>query len=197
MAQIFKRHLEHAGIRVVLKDGIKSFVTTEVDGKKIATAAQLQSGEQIPFDMGIVSIGVRAETVLARDAGLRIGPTGGIETNEYQQTTVDGNIYAAGDAAETVSLITGKKTRIALAGIANKQVPSLEFLFFISPCLFLLQFRTFFLLFNSSGTHRRRQCSSWKHSQISRGSRNKHCRINGHYCRHGFYRSPKINFNLA
>ena len=40
--------------------------------------------------------------------------------NEYQQTS-DSDIYAAGDAVETIHLVTGKRTRIPLAGPANKQ----------------------------------------------------------------------------
>ena len=80
----------------------------------------LEDGSRVPADMVILSVGVRPEVALARDAGLTIGATGGVVTNAAMQTS-DPDIYAVGDAAETTHLVTGAKTRIALAGPANRQ----------------------------------------------------------------------------
>jgi rhodanese-related sulfurtransferase len=57
---------------------------------------------------------------LAKKAGLKIGETGAIWVNEKMQTSAEG-IYAAGDCAETIHLITGKKVWIPLGSTANKQ----------------------------------------------------------------------------
>lgn len=71
-------------------------------------------------DLILLSIGVRPETTLAQSAGLRIGETGGIWVDEHMRTSVPG-IWAVGDVVQTVNRLTGKPTRLALAGVAQKQ----------------------------------------------------------------------------
>lgn len=114
IAAFVMRHMEGEGIELVLADGIQSF-----QGKPVNEVV-LQSGRRIPADLVILSVGVRPELRLAQQAGLAIGAAGGILVNDYQQTS-DPDIYAAGDAVETMHLVTGRKTRIPLAGPANKQ----------------------------------------------------------------------------
>ncbi|MBU5675366.1 CoA-disulfide reductase [Alkaliphilus sp. MSJ-5] len=113
MASILHNHIKSKGIDLILGDGVKSF---ENQGKKLV----LQSGKEIETDLIIFSIGVRPENQLAKDAGLKVGERGGIQVNEYLQTS-DENIYAIGDAIEVVDFISGKPTMIPLAGPANKQ----------------------------------------------------------------------------
>ncbi len=83
------------------------------------TALNLQDGRSIPTELVIVSVGVRPNTRLAVDAGLTIGPAGGIAVNAFGQTS-DPRIYAAGDAAEVVHVMGGKPARVPLAGPANR-----------------------------------------------------------------------------
>lgn len=80
----------------------------------------LASGEKIAADLVLLSVGVKAEVELARAAGLEIGATGGVKTNARMESS-DPNIYAVGDAAESVHAITGARSRIPLAGPANRQ----------------------------------------------------------------------------
>lgn len=68
----------------------------------------------------MLSIGVRAQTRLAQDAGLQLGEMRGIWVNEYLQTS-DSDIYAVGDAIEYPHPITGKPWLNFLAGPANRQ----------------------------------------------------------------------------
>ncbi|MCA9467265.1 MAG: FAD-dependent oxidoreductase, partial [Nitrospira sp.] len=103
-------------IDVIVGDGISGF---RQQGE-LAQEIELESGRRIPMDLAILSIGVRPELRLAQEAGLVIGTSGGIQVNERQQTS-DPDIYAAGDAVETIHLVTGTRTRIPLAGPANKQ----------------------------------------------------------------------------
>ncbi len=116
MAIHVSRHLRERGIHVIEGDGIHAF--HDEDG--LAYEAQLHSGRVLLMDLAILSIGVRPELKLAVDAGLDIGEAGGILVNDRQQTS-DPDIYAAGDAVETTHLVTGCRTRIPLAGPANKQ----------------------------------------------------------------------------
>ncbi|ASJ06790.1 CoA-disulfide reductase [Thermococcus pacificus] len=70
-------------------------------------------------DLVIVATGIKPNTELARELGVRIGETGAIWTNEKMQTSVE-NVYAAGDVAETRHLITGRRVWIPLAPAGNK-----------------------------------------------------------------------------
>ena len=115
MAAIVHNHIRGKGCGLHLKDGVKAF---EPEGNR--TAVVLQSGKRIPADMVILSIGVKPNNTLAREAGLEIGVTGGIKVNEYLQTS-DPNIYALGDAVEVTDYISGNPALIPLAGPANKQ----------------------------------------------------------------------------
>ena len=80
----------------------------------------LDSNETLSSDMVILSIGVRPETQLAVDAGLKIGETKGIWVDEYLQTSQE-DIYAVGDAIEFPHPITGKPWLNYLANPANRQ----------------------------------------------------------------------------
>lgn len=115
MAAIVHRQLTDKGVGLHLEDGVSRF--EEKDG---GVTVHLRSGKQITTDMVLLSIGVRPETKLAKDAGLAIGERGGIAVNDYMQTS-DADIYALGDAVEVRHLVTGQPALIPLAGPANKQ----------------------------------------------------------------------------
>ncbi|AIU69920.1 CoA-disulfide reductase [Thermococcus eurythermalis] len=70
-------------------------------------------------DLVIVATGIKPNTGLARELGVRIGETGAIWTNEKMQTSVE-NVYAAGDVAETKHIITGRRVWMPLAPAGNK-----------------------------------------------------------------------------
>lgn len=115
MAAIIHAHLKEKGVHIHLKDSI-----TRLAEEKGRLSAQLTSGKKLGCDMVIMSIGVRPETALAKDAGLKIGRTGGIWVNRRMQTSVP-DIYAVGDAVETTDFISNSPCLIPLAGPANKQ----------------------------------------------------------------------------
>ncbi|WP_077211239.1 CoA-disulfide reductase [Bacillus dakarensis] len=113
MASILHSHLKEKGVDLILKNGVASFTN---EGKKIILA----DGSEIDTDMTILSIGVRPENELAKNAGLDLGERGGIIVNEYLQTS-NPDIYAVGDAVEVVDYMSGTKAMIPLAGPANRQ----------------------------------------------------------------------------
>ncbi len=115
MAAIVHQTLEENQISVYLENEVKEFKT---EGEKFLV--HLKKGEILETDLVIMSVGVRPEVNLAKDAGLKIGELGGIEVNKYLQTS-DQDIYAVGDAVEVTNLVTKKQALIALAGPANKQ----------------------------------------------------------------------------
>ncbi|MFH1024724.1 MAG: FAD-dependent oxidoreductase [Planctomycetota bacterium] len=90
------------------------------EGNSAVEQVMLSGGGAIDADMVIFGIGARAETSLARRAGLEIGPTGGIQVNRYMQTS-DRNIFACGDCAEKVSFFDGRPSSLKLASIATME----------------------------------------------------------------------------
>jgi NADPH-dependent 2,4-dienoyl-CoA reductase/sulfur reductase-like enzyme len=88
-------------------------------GKDRVTAVQTE-GEEIPCDMLILGLGARPIVDLASAAGVALGPTGAIATDDRMCTNVPG-IYAAGDCAEALHRVTGTPAWVPLGSTANKQ----------------------------------------------------------------------------
>jgi NADPH-dependent 2,4-dienoyl-CoA reductase/sulfur reductase-like enzyme/rhodanese-related sulfurtransferase len=116
MAAPLMQHLEASGVGLHMGDGLAAIEATAT-GSLVVMA---ESGARLPADLVILAIGVRPETELARAAGLRIGPRGGIVTDARMRTS-DPHIWAVGDAAEVRDVLTGQETVLPLAGPANRQ----------------------------------------------------------------------------
>jgi NADPH-dependent 2,4-dienoyl-CoA reductase/sulfur reductase-like enzyme/rhodanese-related sulfurtransferase len=115
MTRPLEKALRDKGVRLILGDGIESFQPA-ADHLDLV----LKSGTTVPAELVILSIGVRPESGLARDAGLELGPRGHIRVDPWQLAS-DPNIYAVGDACETADPILGQRAAIALGGPANRQ----------------------------------------------------------------------------
>lgn len=115
MASIVHRHLIQKNVSLLLEEGVAKFESIE-DGINVG----LESGGSVTADMVILSIGVRPEVKLAKDAGLQLGSMGGIKVDDYMQTS-DSSVYALGDATEVFNPVINKHTLVPLAGPANKQ----------------------------------------------------------------------------
>jgi NADPH-dependent 2,4-dienoyl-CoA reductase/sulfur reductase-like enzyme/rhodanese-related sulfurtransferase len=85
-----------------------------------ARKIQLADGRQIDADVVLFSVGVRPELTLAKQAGIEIGPTGGVRV-DAQLRTSDPDIFAAGDMVEVTHKISTRTVRVPLAGPANRQ----------------------------------------------------------------------------
>jgi rhodanese-related sulfurtransferase len=115
MAEPLHREIEAHGVRLELGRAVAGI--DEADGA--AVAVRLSDGTQIAADLVLLGLGVRPNVKLAADAGLAIGASGGIATNEHMQTS-DPDIYAVGDAAEYAYGPAGARMRVPLAGPANR-----------------------------------------------------------------------------
>ena len=115
MANLLHEEIISKGINLILKDGVKAFKE-----EKEQLNILLQSGKTVQSDMVILSIGVKPNNILAKDAGLELNQRGGIVVNEHMKTSKE-DIYALGDVIEVTNFITKDKTMIPLAGPANKQ----------------------------------------------------------------------------
>ena len=111
MVQLLHKELLDNDIQLILEDAIATINDDSV---------VLESGQTLPAQAVIMAIGVTPDTRLAQETGLAIGETGAILVNHHYQTS-DPNIYAVGDAVEVYHQLTHKKTKLALAGPAQKQ----------------------------------------------------------------------------
>lgn len=115
MAALLESELRRHDIGLTLGDGVASFESTED-----FVRCHLHSGKVLDADLVIMSIGVKPDTELAREAGLQLGPRGHIVVDGFQRTS-DPDIYAAGDAVETLDRVLGGKTVVPMGGPANRQ----------------------------------------------------------------------------
>ena len=115
MATIVHQELVNNGVKLYLEQAVESFEKVEA-----GLQVNFKSGIKTQAQLVILSIGVRAETKLAFDAGIELGEMRGIKVDKYLKTSVN-DIYAVGDAIEYPHPITGKPWLNFLAGPANRQ----------------------------------------------------------------------------
>ena len=115
MAALVHQHLQQQDVKLYLEQAVERFSRV---GDELTV--YFKSGISLKADMVLLSIGVRAETRLAQEAGLKLGEMRGIWVDAYLQTS-DADIYAVGDAIEYPHPITGKPWLNFLAGPANRQ----------------------------------------------------------------------------
>jgi NADPH-dependent 2,4-dienoyl-CoA reductase/sulfur reductase-like enzyme/rhodanese-related sulfurtransferase len=116
MAVPLMEHLIAKGVQLHLGDGLARIESR--DGGRLVVVAE--SGARLPADLVILAIGVRPETALPTEAGLRLGPRGGIVVDAGMRTS-DPHIWAVGDVVEVQDVVTGQETVLPLAGPANRQ----------------------------------------------------------------------------
>lgn len=108
------RHLMDKGVGLWFGRGVERF-TSENGSIKV----WLNTGETLPADLVLLSIGVRPSVKLAREAGIELGARG-IKVNRWLQTSSP-DVYAVGDAIEYEHPIAGGPWLNYLAGPANRQ----------------------------------------------------------------------------
>ena len=115
MAEMIHQEIRNSGAELVLSDGVDHF-----DEKEDHLDIVLKSGRIVGAETVVLSIGVKPNSQLARDAGLELNERGYVKVNEYMETS-DPDIYAAGDIVETYSIITGDRQPAPLASPAAKE----------------------------------------------------------------------------
>jgi len=70
-------------------------------------------------DLVVVAAGFKPNVEMAAEAGVEIGRTGAIRTDDHMETSLRG-VFAAGDCAEVNHLVSGRPTWIPLGTTANK-----------------------------------------------------------------------------
>ncbi|WP_434310909.1 FAD-dependent oxidoreductase [Hominifimenecus sp. rT4P-3] len=115
MARILQTRMEEAGICFYLNAQARAIREGE-NGYLV----ELPEQKVLECDFVVLAIGVRPDSGLAKTAGLDLNARGGIQTNEYMETS-ERDIYAVGDAIEIKNAVLKSKGMTPLAGPANKQ----------------------------------------------------------------------------
>ena len=116
MTRILDYHVRTHDVDLRLGTSATAIRRTEHD----RLVVDLSDGTSAEADVVVLAAGARPNVDLARDAGLEIGPRGGIVV-DAQMRTSEPDILAAGDAVETTQLLTGEPMLSMLAGPANRE----------------------------------------------------------------------------
>jgi len=111
MAKLVHEMLEQKGLRIIVGKGVD-----EILGEEKVTGVSV-GGEQISTDLVVIATGVKANTELAKKAGIATGFRGAIKANARMETNVPG-VYAVGDCAESINLVTGRPALVQLGTVA-------------------------------------------------------------------------------
>lgn len=109
--------LEHSEgrVKIITDDVISEFI-----GDEKVSGVLTQKGSGFETEMVVICAGVRPTVDIAEDAGIRLGTTGAIKVNSRMETSIP-DIYACGDCAEKVNMISDTPVWVSLGSTANKE----------------------------------------------------------------------------
>lgn len=110
MSVYLEDYLNKKGVNLLLGEEVAEIVEGSV---------RTRSGRSIEADIVLVCAGVKPNSDLAKEAGVKTYPNGAIEVNHKLETSVEG-IYAVGDVAMAWSRINGEPLYVPLGSTANK-----------------------------------------------------------------------------
>ncbi len=113
MAQMAMRTMENNEVSFYTGEKVVEFTGDE------NVSAVITDKRTIEADIVIMAVGIVANAEIAKEAGLDIGPTGAIVVNEKLETS-DPDIYAGGDCAEILNLLSKKPGYYPLGSLANR-----------------------------------------------------------------------------
>ncbi len=102
MGEKVQRLLEKKGINVYTKEEVRQIALKGCEVRAVQTEER-----SLPCDLVVLAIGIKPRVDIAGQAGIEIGPLGGIKVNERMETSHP-KIYSCGDCAEPVDSATGK-----------------------------------------------------------------------------------------
>lgn len=114
ISRVLEERVRGAGVRVHLSEPVRA-LSRRSEGVVVNT----DSGSYEVDDV-VIGVGVRPNVDLALKAGVKLGATGAVETDDLMSTNVDG-IFGAGDLVEKYHLVLRKKVWMPLAPAANKE----------------------------------------------------------------------------
>lgn len=105
------------GVEIIFGEKVSAF---EGGGGGRVSRVVTENGRAVEAEIVVIGVGVRPDVELARSAGLRVGESGALVTDERMQTSAT-NVYAAGDCCEVPHLVSGRRVWFPLGQPAVKQ----------------------------------------------------------------------------
>lgn len=109
--------LEHSNSLVKI---INNDIVSEVQDNEKFLKVITQKGEEFETDIVVIAAGVKPVVDIAVDAGIELGPTGAIKVNPRMETRIK-DIYACGDCAEKINMVSKRPSWVPLGSTANKE----------------------------------------------------------------------------
>ncbi|OGO78993.1 MAG: dehydrogenase [Clostridiales bacterium GWB2_37_7] len=114
IALLAQAHMQEKGVNIVTGEKVLGF-----EGKDEFVSKVKSTAGDFEADIVVLSIGVRPNVKLAVDADIELGTTGAIKVDEYMQTSVK-DVFAVGDCAENINLVTNQPAWYPMGSTSNK-----------------------------------------------------------------------------
>jgi len=112
--EMIQKEMESQGVKFYTSDSASRLSGSNGKLKSV----HLQSGEQIEADIFVIAVGVRPNVDWLRSSDVTIDR--GIVVDERMRTSVE-DVYAAGDCAQGLELISGSRMVLATIPVASEQ----------------------------------------------------------------------------
>jgi NADPH-dependent 2,4-dienoyl-CoA reductase/sulfur reductase-like enzyme len=114
MGELVSNAVREIGVELHLEEEVEAI---EGDGRVRAVRTVKRT---LDADLVILGLGTRPAVGLAEASGIELGPSGAIAVSPRMRSRHDG-VWAAGDCAEALHLVSGQPVSYHLGTIANKQ----------------------------------------------------------------------------
>ncbi len=111
-----RKTLEEHDVNLFTNTIVSEIISSDGEVSGVKTS----DGMAIEADFVIISVGVKPNSGLAKNAGLKIGFKNAIFVDAYMKTT-DDSIWACGDCVQTYNFITKREAYVPLGTLANRQ----------------------------------------------------------------------------
>jgi NADPH-dependent 2,4-dienoyl-CoA reductase/sulfur reductase-like enzyme/rhodanese-related sulfurtransferase len=113
IALLAQAHMTDKGVNIITGEKVLGFEGEDIVSKVKSTAGDFEA------DIVVLSIGVRPNVKMAIEAGIELGTTGAIKVDKFMQTNIK-DIFAVGDCAENVNLVTNMPAWYPMGSTSNK-----------------------------------------------------------------------------
>jgi NADPH-dependent 2,4-dienoyl-CoA reductase/sulfur reductase-like enzyme/rhodanese-related sulfurtransferase len=114
IALLAQAHMSDKGVNIITGEKVLGF-----EGKDGTISKVKSTAGDFEADIVVLSIGVRPNVKFAVEAGIELGATGAIKVDKYMQTNIK-DVFAVGDCAENVNLVTGLAAWYPMGSTSNK-----------------------------------------------------------------------------
>ncbi len=116
LSSLLEEELYKNGVSVQKEESLEAF-----QGDKEGRLQEVVSSKgTYSAELAVMALGIRPNSELAREAGLKLGEGGAVAVDRYLRTSVP-HVFAAGDCAEAYHRVLERNTYLPLGTTANRQ----------------------------------------------------------------------------